>query len=78
MRPGSRSANGPRCSIVGVSGRVHVLTDLLNRGRFTGQRVGTILCRSNISTEDVACWVLGTAETQPRGGRRAPSNDPFE
>jgi hypothetical protein len=39
--------------------------------------VGTILCRSNISTEDFARWVLGTAETQPRGGRRAPSNDPL-
>ena len=37
---------------------MHVQTDLLNRGRFTGQRVGTILCRSNVSTDDFARWVL--------------------
>ena len=37
---------------------MHVLTDLLNRGRFTGQRVGTILCAA-VSTDDFARWVLG-------------------
>jgi hypothetical protein len=30
----------------------------LNRERFTGQRVGTILCRSNVSTDDFARWVV--------------------
>ena len=39
--------------------------------------MGTILCGSNTTTEDFARWVLGTAETQPRGARRAPSNDPL-
>jgi hypothetical protein len=32
---------------------------LLNREHFTGQRVGTILCGSNVSTDDCARWVLG-------------------
>lgn len=47
-------------------------------GVFAVRRGGTTLCRSNTTTEDFARWVLGTAETQPRGARRAPSNDPFE
>jgi hypothetical protein len=50
---------------------------LLNRERFAGRRVGTILCGSNTTTEDFARWVLGTAETQPPGARRPPSNDPL-
>jgi hypothetical protein len=47
-------------------------------GSFAMRRSGTILCGSNTTTEDFARWVLGTAETQPRGARRAPSNDPLE
>ena len=47
-------------------------------GSFAMRRGGTILCGSNTTTEDFARWVLGTAETQPRGARRAPSNDPLE
>ena len=58
---------------------MHVLTDLLNRGRFTGQRGGHDPLSQNISTgEDFARWVVGTAETQPLGGRQAPSNVPLE
>jgi hypothetical protein len=30
----------------------------LNRERFTGQRVGTIPCRSNVGTDDFARWVV--------------------
>jgi hypothetical protein len=54
--------------------------DLFGRylGSFPLRRVGTILCGGNTTTEDFARWVLRTAETQPRGARRAPSNDPFE
>ena len=54
--------------------------DLFGRylgGLSPGGGVGTILCGSNTTTEDFARWVLGTAETQPRGARRAPSNDPL-
>jgi hypothetical protein len=32
---------------------------LLNRERFAGRRVGTILCGSNVSSADFARWVLG-------------------
>ncbi|HLM20138.1 MAG TPA: hypothetical protein VK390_01270, partial [Propionibacteriaceae bacterium] len=39
--------------------------------------MGTILCGGNTTTKDFARWVLGTAETQPRGARRTSSNDPF-
>jgi hypothetical protein len=39
--------------------------------------VGTILRGSNTTTENFARWVPGTAETQARGARRAPSNDPL-
>jgi hypothetical protein len=55
--------------------------DLFGRylgGSFAVRRGGTILGGSNTTTEDFARSVLGTAETQPRGARRAPSNDPFE
>jgi hypothetical protein len=31
----------------------------LNRERFAEQRVGPILCGSNVSTDDFARWVLG-------------------
>jgi hypothetical protein len=55
--------------------------DLFGRylgGLSPGGGVGTILCGSNTTTEDFARWVLGTAETQPPGAHRAPSNVPFE
>ena len=32
---------------------------LLNRERFTGLRLGTILSGSNLGTDDFARWVLG-------------------
>jgi hypothetical protein len=51
---------------------------ILNRERFAGLRGEHILGGSNTITEDFARWVLGTAQTKPRGAPRAPSNDPFE
>jgi hypothetical protein len=54
--------------------------DLFGRylGGLSPGGVGHDPCGSNTTTEGFARWVLGTAETHPRGARRASSNDPFE
>jgi hypothetical protein len=51
---------------------------LLNRDRFAGRRVGRSSAAATPppGTSPAGSWA--TAETQPRGARRPPSNDPLE
>ena len=67
---GSGSPNGPRCSIAGV--REARPDGLLNRDRFAGRRVGTILTGSNTTTGDFARRVPATSIQRSVGNDNGP------
>jgi threonine dehydratase len=45
--------------VVEPSAALGVAAVLENRERFAGRRVATILCGSNVTTDDFARWALG-------------------
>ena len=45
--------------VVEPSAALGIAAVLENRERFAGRRVATILCGSNVTTDDFARWALG-------------------